>query len=88
VDEPSPARNPDVVHSRLAGGETVLLHLESGEYHELNPVGAEIWDLLDGDRTTSEITGELRHRVDDPPEDLRVVVEDYLEELRGRDLLR
>lgn len=88
MNEPSPARNPDVVHSRLTGGETVLLHLESGEYHELNPVGAEIWDLLDGDRTTSEITGELRRRVEDPPDDLRGVVEHYLEELRDRDLLR
>lgn len=87
MSESCPARNPDVVHSRLAEGEVVLLHLESGEYHELNPTGAVIWDLLDGERTASEIAAELQQRVDDPPQDLDGVVEHYLDELRRRDLL-
>lgn len=84
---PAPARNPGVVQSRLAGGEAVLLHLESGEYHELNPVGAAIWDLLDGERDTAEIAGELRARVDDPPDDLPGVIEEFVGELRRRDLV-
>lgn len=87
MDSP-PAPNPDVVDARLADDEAVLLHLGSGAYHELNPVGAEIWDLLDGDRDVEEIAAELRARVTDPPADLEVVVADYLARLRERDLIR
>lgn len=83
-----PARNPDVVDARLAEDEAVLLHLDSGAYHELNPVGAEIWELLDGDRTAREIASALRSRVEDPPGDLETVVSEFLSELRERDLVR
>lgn len=76
-----------MVHQELSGGEVVLLHLESGAYHELNPVGALIWELLDGDRTVSDVVSEVRQRVDDPPEDLDRVVEEFLGELRRRDLI-
>lgn len=74
--------------ARLAEDEAVLLNLESGAYHELNPVGAEIWELLNGERGTGEITAELRTRVMDPPDDLERIVSDYLAELRERDLVR
>lgn len=65
----------------------VLLHLESGAYHELNEVGALLWNLADGDRSVPEIAGELRRRVEDPPDDLEMVVEDFFEDLRERDLI-
>lgn len=83
-----PAKNPKVVHSRLAEGEAVLLHLESGAYHELNPIGALIWDLLDGSRTAGDIAGEIRARIADAPDDLDGVVTTYLAQLRDRDLIR
>lgn len=73
--------------ARLAEGQVVLLHLESGAYHELNPVGARIWDLVDGDRSAAEIADELRSRVEDPPEELPEIVTRYLVELRDRDLV-
>lgn len=82
-----PDRHEKVVHQELAGGEVVLLHLESGAYHELNPVGALIWELLDGDRTVPEIVTELKRRVDDPPDDVDVVVDEFLDDLRRRDLI-
>ena len=76
-----------MVHSRLAHGEAVLLHLESGAYHELNPIGAAIWDLLDGHRSASQITDEIRAQVDDPPDDLGDFVTGFLADLRQRDLV-
>lgn len=82
-----PARNPKVVHSQLAEGEAVLLHLDSGAYHELNPIGAVIWDLLDGSRSKAQIVDEVRERVDDAPDDLEEIVADYLAQLRERDLI-
>lgn len=83
----SPARNPKVVSARLAQGEVLLLHLESGAYHELNAMGGIIWDLLEGDRSPSEIAEEIRGRVDDPPDDLEEIVIRFLDYLRERDLL-
>jgi hypothetical protein len=83
-----PDRNPKVVHSRLTGGESVLLHLDSGAYHELNPIGTLIWDLLDGSRTATQIADGIRGSVDDAPDDLEDVVTAYLAQLRERDLIR
>jgi hypothetical protein len=88
VEQSAPAKNPRVVHSRLARGEAVLLNLDSGAYHELNPIGAAIWDLLDGHRSASQIADELRAQVDDPPDDLFDVVTGFLAELRQGDLIR
>lgn len=65
----------------------VLLHLESGDYHELNPVGGAIWQLLDGNRDTGRIADALRERVENPPDDLEVVVTEFLADLRERDLV-
>jgi hypothetical protein len=81
------ARHPRVVDYRLTGGEALLLHLDSGEYHELNPVGAAIWELVDGRRSVSEITEALRQRVEGPPEELTAIVSAFLDDLLQRDLL-
>lgn len=87
MEQSVPARNPRVVHSRLAHGEAVLLHLDSGAYHELNPIGAAIWDVLDGHRSASQIADEICALVDDPPDDLWEVVTGFLAHLRQRDLI-
>lgn len=87
VEESFPARNPQVVHRRLADGEVVLLHLETGSYHELNPVAGAIWELLDGERGASEIATELRTQVDDPPDNFKSIVEGFLAELGQRGLI-
>lgn len=87
VETPAPRRHEKVVHHELAGGEVVLLHLESGAYHELNAVGALIWKLLDGERDTSRIVEQVRARVEDPPADLEDEVTGFLADLRQRGLI-
>lgn len=87
VGRAAPSRNENVVHQELAGGEVVLLHLESGAYHELNAVGALIWELVDGERDVSGIAEEVRSRVEDPPEGLESEVSGFLADLRERDLI-
>ena len=53
---------------RLIEEEAVLLDLDEGEVLRLNPVGAEIWNAIDGTRTVAEIvahicrTFEVSHR--------------------------
>ena len=82
-----PSRSPRVVHSSLSGGEMVLLHLETGQYHELNPIGALIWELLDGSRGTEEVSAEIRAKVHDPPADLDAVVAGFVSDLKARGLV-
>ena len=37
---------PPQVRARTVGEEMVLLHLESGTYFGLDPVGARVWQLI------------------------------------------
>lgn len=79
---------PSVVFRNLAADDGgVLLHLESGQYHGVNPMGASIWRLIDGRTTASAISSELRTVLVDPPPDLEDVVVRFLNRLRDRDLL-
>lgn len=44
---------------RLIEGEAVLLDEVEGELIRLNPVGAEIWNAIDGMRTVREIVDRI-----------------------------
>jgi hypothetical protein len=52
------------VNSTVLDREAVLLNLESGVYYTLNPVGAAIWDLLDGERSLGKILDGVCERFD------------------------
>ena len=49
-----PHRSPKVV-SRLLDEEAVLVHPVQGKVRVLNPVGARVWELADGQRTLGDI---------------------------------
>lgn len=53
-----PVRVPDVV-SRLIDGEAVLVHPRQGKIRVLNPVGARLWDLVDGRATVQTLARVL-----------------------------
>lgn len=81
-------RNPDVAFRELAEGEGgVLLHLVSGSYHGLNDVGALVWELVDGKKTSADLVEAVRERVDDPPPTLEAEVAHFIAALRARDLV-
>ena len=81
-------RNPSVVARDLTEGQgAVLLHLDSGEYHGVNPIGLAIWELLDEERTVGHVVEALRERVEDPPADLETDVVQFLREVADRDLV-
>ena len=81
-------RNPQVVARELTEGEGgVLLHLESGGYHGVNPVGLLIWELLEEERTTADLVDAIRDRVEDPPPELERDIMDFLAGVQERDLL-
>ncbi len=87
-DDTAPRRNPEVAFRELAEGEGgVLLHLGSGSYHGINPVGALVWELLDGERTPAEVVAAVREQVEDPPAQLEGEVRAFITSLRERDLV-
>lgn len=81
-------RSPQVVARELAEGEGgVLLHMETGQYHGLNPTGLAIWQLIDDGATVGDIVAGLREQVEDAPPDLEKAVEAFLASIRERDLV-
>ncbi len=49
---------PDVM-ARQVGDETVILHLGSGNYYGLDPVGARAWQMLADGRTPAQACEQL-----------------------------
>ncbi len=45
---------PPQVRARMVGEETVLLHLDSGTYFGLDPVGTRAWQLIQAGKSLSE----------------------------------
>jgi len=81
-------KNPEVVARGLAEQEGgVLLHLETGAYHGVNPVGLVIWELIDGERTVANLIEATRARVDNPPPQLDQDVIAFLKSAVERDLV-
>ena len=81
-------RNPSVVARDLADGEGgVLLHLDSGQNHGVNPSGLAIWELLEEERTVGQVAEALRDRVEDAPADLETDVVQFVREVAERDLV-
>lgn len=51
-------QSDDVTHADVQD-ETILLHIERGEYFGLNAVGRSIWQLLETPRSKAEVIGKL-----------------------------
>jgi hypothetical protein len=81
-------QNDQVVARELSPAEGgVLLHLESAQYHGVNPVGLLIWELLDGQRTVGEVIDAVRDRVQNPPPQLEADVMQFLTDVQERNLV-
>jgi len=82
------ARGPRVVYRELSADEGgVLLHLDSGQYHRLNPMGCTIWGILDGARTVTDLVEEVRKVATDAPANLMEDIQQFLDGLLARDLI-
>ncbi len=67
-----------------AGSEGTVLLIVSGMMHQLNILGGEIWKLLDGTRSDTEIVNELQQIFDVDRETLGGDVRAFLEDLKLR----
>ncbi len=58
------AKDTSQVIDRIVDGETLLIHLQSGEYFSLNPIGTRIWQLISDERTLDDIAHVLVQEYD------------------------
>lgn len=82
------SRNPRVVARELPPPDgAVLLHLDTGAYHGLNPVGFVIWGAIEEERSVADVVEAVRRAVIDAPPSLESEVIRFLEGARDRDLV-
>jgi len=72
---------------RLIEEEAVLLDLEEGEVLRLNPVGAEIWNAIDGTRTVAEIVAHICRTFEVSERTARRDVDRFIRTLLRHDLI-
>jgi len=85
VDSAVVRHNPRAEYRGLDEGG-VLTQLDTGQYHGLNPVGALIWSLIEG-QTFSELVEAVRVHLADPPSELAEDMSGFIEALNGRNLV-
>ena len=80
------AATPDAVESRL-GKETVILHLGSGTYFGLDPVGTVVWERLKAGDVPRAICAHVRAVFADAPDSVEGDVASFLEDLAENGLI-
>jgi hypothetical protein len=81
-------QHPKVVARELSQEEGgVLLHLETAQYHGVNPVGLLIWEHLDGERTVSDVVEVVRTQVEEAPPELEADVVSFINDVHERGLV-
>lgn len=84
---PASVAIPSDVLARQVGDETVILHLGSGNYFGLDPVGARLWQLLDEGRTPAEACEQLLAEYEVSRERLEADLAALLQDLLANGLL-
>jgi hypothetical protein len=75
------------VVSRLLEGEAVLVHPVNGKVQVLNPVGARVWDLADGQRKLVDIIQIITTEYDAETPRVQADVVTFCEDLEQRGVL-
>ncbi|GAC1315201.1 MAG: PqqD family protein [Chloroflexota bacterium] len=78
--------NESVVSADL-DGETVLLNVETGVYFGLDPVGTEIWKVLEKGATEDEVVVRLGEIFEVDADQLREDVRDFVIQLQDKQLV-
>lgn len=67
-----------------AAEDGTLIIVDGGAIFELNLLGADVWKLLEGERSAGEIAKDLLEVYDVTEEELTADVDEFLRELVGR----
>jgi hypothetical protein len=80
-------RIPQHVVHRAFVSETVVLNLETGKYHGLNPTGGRMLEVLERVGDCDDAVGQLATEFNVPAEQLRQDLAEFCEDLAQRGLL-
>lgn len=72
---------------RLIAGEAVILSLDTKVLRGLNDVGSRVWDLIDGQRTVSDIVDVVVEEFDVPRAQAAEDVEAFARQLLDKGLV-
>lgn len=84
----STIKRKDEIISGDVDGETVMMSIESGQYHSLNLTGNRIWELLESPCTVGKIIETLKDEFDAKPEVITEEVCRFLGQLLERDVIQ
>ena len=87
IDFNQHVRVPEEVLFREIDGESVILNLDSGDYHGLDEVGTRIWIVLQDSGTIAEAYAQLLSEYDVDGETLKSDLSELLGELRDSGLI-
>jgi hypothetical protein len=76
----------NIVYETL-DGETIVIHLDTGNYYSLTGSGAEIWDLLGEAHSVTQICAALSQRHATPESEISPTVEGFIAELEREALV-
>lgn len=77
---------PAFVETKI-GDEVIVMHLDSGEFFSLRGTAAEIWLLIDDERSSSEIVAVLAEKHGAPEASVAGDVQEFLDQLGQAGLL-
>ena len=82
-----PEKKPDLIWRSLDDG-TVIINPEQGDVKVLNEVGARVWELVDGQRSISQIAKEITRDYEVSLDDANKDLQDYLNVMIDQGLLQ
>jgi len=85
--ENNPIINPDVVLREEFDDWAVLFNPDTADAVGINPIGVEIWKLLDGTRDLSAIEAEVRERFDEVPDTVHDEIDEFVKDLVARNFV-
>lgn len=84
----------DAVVARAEGFSTaqvqddlMMLNVEQGAYYSLDPIGAEIWKLLEQPAAVRDLVDRLQKRYDVSAEQCQADVQAFLEEMQKNGMI-
>jgi hypothetical protein len=80
------SRTSDILFDRI-DDEIVMLNMEKGRYHALDPIAGVIWEKIATPTKVSDLVAALTAEFDVSPEQCEQDVLAYLADLQERDLL-
>ncbi len=77
-----PAKDTARFFETAIDDEIVLMNVDTGCFHSLKGPSVAIWNLIDGERSSDRIIGELIERYEVEPTVCKGDVTDFLSELK------